>query len=57
MANYALTVYTTDDYDPAVVASNIHDTLEAVDTAKTVRFINIFQTANHKYRGVVIYDT
>ena len=59
MANYALTTFSTSGTLVAVLAA-METELEAVDTGKTIRLIDVDQDAvgsSRNYVGYIIYDT
>lgn len=59
MANYAVTVYTTDPQNSVADAAALLETrLETVDTTKTIRLVTIMPRGNSgEFVGCAIYDT
>lgn len=59
MANYALTVYTTDPQNSvADAAALVEARLETIDTVKTIRLVTVLPKGNSgEFIGCAIYDT
>lgn len=56
MAAYAVTDFVTSKDTVTAVMAALEVKLDTIDNGKTLRYIDIIETPDRNYQGVIIYD-
>lgn len=56
MALYAVTDYVTDPDSIEAVMAALETKLDTIDNGNTIHYIDILETPDRYYQGVIIYD-